>query len=137
MSLKPQYWQLILDGVKKYEYRRSFRPDAVGAYIYLSSPRKEIAGFIDFDVPIIGTSERIAEFAETQSPGSRQGMLDYMAGCKQGFAVKILSHEQIQPIALKELRELRDKFEFTAPQGYLVLDKNPELRKFIQARHKG
>ncbi len=132
MSLKPQYWQLVLDGEKKYEYRRSFRKDAVGAYIYLSSPRQCIAGFIDFGEPIIDTPQRIVELAESQSPGSRDGMADYLAGSKQGFAVPILSHQQFQPIGLQELRE---KFGFTPPQGYLVLDNHRELRKFIEARH--
>ncbi len=132
LSMQPQYWQLVIAGVKKYEFRRLFRRDAVQAYIYLSSPRKEIAGFIDFGLPLVSTPERIAELAEKHSPGSRQTMLDYMRGNKQGFAVPILTHEIIEPIALQELRE---KFNFTAPQGYLVLDNHPDLLRFIQARH--
>lgn len=132
LSLQPQYWQLVLNGSKKYEYRRLFREDAVQAYIYLSTPRKEIAGFIDFDIPLIRPPVEIADLAEIQSPGSRQGMMDYLGDRKQSYAIPILFHESFAPIPLSMLRE---RFGFIAPQSYLVLDKHPELRDFIRARH--
>ncbi len=134
LSLQPQYWHLILSGAKKYEYRRLFREDAVQAYIYLSSPRKEIVGFIDFDSPLIRPPAEIATLAESQSPGSRQRILDYFGDRTQAFAIPILSYELFKPISLSELRE---RFNFTAPQSYLVLDKHPDMRKFIQLRHRG
>ncbi len=121
LSLQPRYWPLIVSGVKRYEYRRSFRADAVRAYIYLSSPRKEIAGFVDFGTPVIDTPERIADLAEQECSGSRRRMLDYLQGCEKGFAIPIL--------------ELKERFRFTAPQGYMVLDRHPTLRDFIIAHH--
>jgi predicted transcriptional regulator len=134
LSLQPQYWQLVLDGLKKYEYRRLFREDAVQAYIYVSSPRKEITGFIDFGFPLIRSPAEIADLAESQSPGSRQRMLDYLGDRAEAFAIPILSHEVFDPISLAELRE---RFGFTAPQSYVFLDKDTKLRKFIEARHRG
>lgn len=133
LSLQPRYWPLIVSGVKRYEYRRSFRADAVQAYIYLSSPRKEIAGFVDFGTPVIDTPERIADLAEQECSGSRRRMLDYLQGCERGFAIPILAHEELSPGI--PLRELKERFRFTAPQGYMVLDKHPTLRDFIIAHH--
>ncbi|NKC19987.1 hypothetical protein CWC29_014315 [Pseudoalteromonas sp. S4498] len=134
LSLQPQYWQLVLSGEKKFEYRRLFRKDAVQAYIYLSSPRKEIVGFIDFDVPLISSPKEIADLAESQSPGSYKGMMEYLGTRDNGFAIPILSYDSFEGIPLADLRE---RFGFTAPQSYLVLDNNPALRDFIRARHLG
>lgn len=132
LSLQPKYWQLILEGKKKYEYRRSFRLEAVRAYIYVSSPRQEVAGFIDFGVPIIGAPNEIAEIAERQASGSRQDILDYLKGKDVGYAIPILLFEEMTPVSLAELRS---RFDFAPPQSYQVLDNNPELRDFIRARH--
>ncbi|MBN1459502.1 MAG: hypothetical protein JXA57_08190 [Armatimonadetes bacterium] len=134
LSLQPQYWSPILAGTKRYEYRRSFRADAVQAYIYFSSPRKEVGAFVDFGTPIIGTPQQIADLAEREHPGSQQAMLDYLRGCERGFAVPILACEEIVPGI--SLRELRERFGFTAPQGYLVLNRHPALRDFIFAHDR-
>jgi len=131
LSLQPRYWPMILDGSKRYEYRRVFRPDAMRAYIYLSTPRKAICGFVDFGTPIIGTPAQIAELAERQCAGSRPGMLDYLQGKVQGYAIPILACHDIAPIPLEVLVE---EFGFTAPQNYLMLEHHPHLRDFL-ARH--
>jgi predicted transcriptional regulator len=101
----------------------------VQAYIYLSSPRKAIAGLVEFGSPIIDTPSGIAEFAEQQHTGSFAGMLEYLEGKERGFAIPILSYERISPIPLAVLRE---QFSFTAPQNYMVLDNYPELLTFIR-----
>lgn len=131
LSLQPQYWDMILEGAKKYEYRRLFRKDAVNAYIYVSTPRKEIVGFVEFAEPIIDSPENIASFAEKQRPGSQKPMLDYMKNCDVGYAIPILSYEAIKPLSLKILRDYFPNF--TAPQNYIVLDNNPQLLDFIKS----
>ena len=95
LSLQPRYWPMFLDGSKRYEYRRTFRTDAVQAYIYLSTPRKAICGWVDFGIPIVDTPEKIAELAERQCAGSRQPMLDYLQGSARGFAIPILAYQDI------------------------------------------
>ena len=124
LSLNPQYWRL-----KEYGYRRRFPKDAVQAYIYLTSPRMEIAGFVDFDDPIIGPPQ---ELADRIAPHKRQEMLDYFGAKPQGFLSPIIYSESFEPIPLRVLRE---HFNFHPPQSYLVLDNHPKLRDFIQAWH--
>ena len=138
LSLKPQHWPFILDGQKTYEYRTSFRKDAVQAYMYLSSPQMQIAGFVDFDKPIIRPSHELAKLAESQVSGSGQRVMDMLDKRKksQGFAIPIISYESFKPISLRALRE-HVNVNFQPPQQYLVLDNHPELRDFIQAWHRG
>ena len=135
LSLKPQHWQSILTGQKKYEYRkkRSFPHDSVQAYIYLSSPRMETAGFVDFDKPIIRSPQELATLAESQVPDSGQRVRKYFGTQTQGFAIPIISYETFDSIPLHVLRE---RFNFQPPQSYLVLDNQPKLRDFIQAWHR-
>ena len=134
LSLKPQHWPFILDGQKTYEYRSLFQKDAVQAYIYLSSPRMEIAGFVDFDRPIIRSPQELANLAESQVPGSGQRVLDRLGKKPQGLAIPIISHETFAPIPLRALRE-HVNVNFQPPQNYFVLDNHPKLRDFIRAWH--
>ena len=127
LSLNPQHWPL-----EEYGYRRRFPKDAVQAYIYLTSPRMEIAGLVDFDKPIIRSPQ---DLADRVAPHKRQEMLDYFGTKPQGFLSPIISHETFEPIPLRALRE-HVNVNFQPPQNYFVLDNHPKLRDFIQAWHR-
>lgn len=45
LSLMPDPFERIFAGEKKYEYRRKFVKESVNAFIYVSSPVKEIRGY--------------------------------------------------------------------------------------------
>ena len=46
LSIKPKYANLIIEGVKKYEFRRQiFRKEIEKAYIYCTQPVKKIIGY--------------------------------------------------------------------------------------------
>ena len=46
LSFKPQYFEPIRLGTKKYEYRGRFADEELKAYIYLSSPEKKVAAIM-------------------------------------------------------------------------------------------
>lgn len=131
LSLRPKPYTDILNGTKKYEYRRKFSKEAVSAFIYVSSPAKAIQGYIEFGMPIIDKIENIAAIAEEEKPGSREGTLAYLDGLEKGFAIPILSIREIQPLSLEELRS---DFHFTAPQSYINVDTNPGLKEDLMKR---
>ncbi len=132
LSLQEQYWNLIVEGEKKYEYRRVFRDEPVKAFIYASGSRKAVVGVVDFDAPIVAPVGKIAKIAEEQSPGSTRGMLEYMDGLERAYAIPILSVEILRPISLGVIRH--DFPRFNPPQSYYVLANHPKLLKFLQVR---
>lgn len=133
LSLQPKPYNNILNGTKKYEYRRKFLKESVNAFIYVSSPIKEIRGYLDFGQPIIDKVERIGEIAEQEKIGGANGIKRYMDGLETGFAIPILSIREIKPLSLEELR---DKFDFTAPQSYINIDSIPKLKEVLVQRLK-
>ena len=132
LSIQPEYYQMIREGTKKYEYRRKFVNVPTTTFLYVGGTAKAIWGRVEFERPIIDSVESICELAEGQRPGSTAGMREYLAGLEKGYAIPILSLHEIEPVPLSELRE---KFSwFTVPQSYILLDKKPELLSFLLAR---
>jgi predicted transcriptional regulator len=132
LSIQPQYYQMIKEGTKKYEYRRKFVNAPTTTFLYVGDTAKAIWGRVEFDRPIIDTVESICELAEHQKSGSTAGMREYLAGLEKGYAIPILSLHEIEPVPLGELKE---KFPwFTVPQSYILLEKKPELLSFLWAR---
>ncbi|GAA4859233.1 ASCH domain-containing protein [Paenibacillus vulneris] len=134
LSLQPKPYNEILKGIKKFEYRRAFLKEAVTAFIYVSSPVKELRGIIEFGTPIIDSAARIAAIAEREHPGWGQGITSYLKGLDKGYAIPIRSICEFQPIALQELR---DKYGFTPPQSYMYLESNKKLADDLLNRAAG
>jgi predicted transcriptional regulator len=132
LSIQPQYYQMIQEGTKKYEYRRKFVNTPATTFLYVGGTTKAILGRVELDMPIIASVESICELAEHQKPGSTAGMREYLAGLEKGYAIPILSLHEIEPVSLSELRK---KFSwFTVPQSYLLLEKKPELLSYLLSR---
>jgi predicted transcriptional regulator len=131
LSLRPEPFQAIVAGVKKYEYRRKFVKEGCSAFVYVTSPIKAIRGYIEFGEPISAHIQTIANISEQQKPGSREATLKYLQGLQTGFAVPILSYRTIQPLPLEELRT---KYQFTAPQSYIYLDTRACLKEDLMNR---
>ncbi|SEM94712.1 hypothetical protein [Lihuaxuella thermophila] len=135
LSLKEKYFEQMLDGYKRYEYRRKFINRPVTAFIYLVSPVKSVTGIVKLGKPIIGSAHEIAQICENEEPGTGayEATLKYLEGLEKGFAIPVLSVEKIDPVSLQELR---DRFKFVAPQSYMIIDNKPELLTFLQSRRK-
>jgi predicted transcriptional regulator len=134
MSLLPDPYQQIKSGTKKYEYRKRYRKNATKAFIYVSRSTKEISAIIEFGKPIIDEPEVISELAEQNNPGTGKGIYEYLRDFKEGYAIPVLSFQEIEPVSLKELRDLFPGF--TVPQSYLILNKKPELLSFLLNRKR-
>jgi predicted transcriptional regulator len=130
LSLRSEWYQVILDGVKKYEYRRKFLKQPSIAFIYVSGTTRAICAKINFGQPIIASIDELIRIRDAeQRPGGGDGMRAYMQGLKEGFAIPILSCQKIKPTSLDELR---CRFPgFTVPQSYILLDKKTELLDFL------
>lgn len=125
LSFKPKWYNLIKDGSKIFEYRRTFPDEEIIAYMYVSSPMKQIVGKIHLGRKIdINTwkekykddgevSERIDEYLE-----------------KHTYAMPILSFQMTKEINLETLRKSDSKF--VCPQMYYYLENYPKLFEFIE-----
>lgn len=131
LSLHPGPYNEMKNGIKEYEYRRKFIDGPSRAFIYVSAPVKAVVGLIEFGAPIIDTPERIVDIAEKEKSGSWQGTKEYLSGLEKAYAIPVLSLREMAPVSLAELRQ---KFQFTAPQSYFYLNHKPELLSFLEER---
>jgi len=121
-------------GEKKYEYRRKFPKTKTTAFIYVTSPVKQIKALVEFGEPIVGPVDRISQIAEQQRTGLGKEIATYMSGLKEGFAIPVLKVREVSPVDLEEMRELFPGF--AAPQSYMILDNRQEILEFLLARLK-
>ena len=133
MSLREEYYDAMLEGRKRYEYRTRYLKEESEAYIYISKTKKSIVAKIKFGEPIIADANTIALIAEQEEPGSYNGMMEYLYN-NIGYAILV---EEIIPIEEVSLSELQQQFpNFVVPQSYYLLDKKPELLSFLDSRER-
>ena len=131
LSIRPQYSEKILEGLKTVELRRRFPVSAPGgtvAYIYSTSPVRAMVGVTEIkDVLKLPIEQIWAEFEDTAFI-QRDDFDSYFQGLEFGYA---LLFEEVKsfsrPIPLNELRE---RFGFEAPQSYLYASR--DLRKALR-----
>lgn len=128
LSLHPRAWNLIVSGQKQFEFRRRFRRQQTLAFIYVTVPEKVIKGAVLLGAPIEGNAMEIAEIAEKAIPGNGSSVYDYFIEKDFGLAMPIQEIYAVDPLPLDEMRQ---NFDFVAPQFYMLLDKKPELLRLL------
>jgi predicted transcriptional regulator len=126
MSLNPEYYALIWQGVKRHEFRRRYpagRP--ITWYVYLTAPASKLAAVIDLDPAIVDTPRRIADIAEQTREGNGESVLDYLKDLAHGFAIPITRVREYPGLTVDELTGMLGTFH--PPQGYTFIDRNPTL----------
>lgn len=119
LSIKPQFVEKILSGVKIYEYRKTvFRRPVSRIYIYSSSPVKRIVAEFVLETVLSDTPLKIWEKTKDGSGIDEISFFDYFGDRKQAFALKI-----------KDLHIYNQKYNpyeilpnFIAPQSYCYID---------------
>lgn len=131
LSLRKEYFDSIVKGDKKYEYRFVFPKSSVRAYIYVPREVKAIMGYMDLNYPIIGGPEVISELYRDCDSGDYFSMMDYIGNRKIACAMKI---QQVvvfkKPLLYSTIKSIFPNF--CAPQSYIILDKNPNLLNYIE-----
>ena len=64
ISIQEPYFNRILEGKKKFEYRRKFYDHPVFAFVYVPAPVKRISGLLKLGKPIYDSVDAIARIAE-------------------------------------------------------------------------
>jgi predicted transcriptional regulator len=126
MSLNPQYYELIWQGLKRHEFRRRYLTDRPTTwFVYLTAPVSRLAAVIDLDTPIVDTPARIAEIAEQARIGNGESVYDYLKDLQRGFAIPIRKVREYPGFTAEELAGKLGSFH--PPQGYTLIDRHPAL----------
>lgn len=118
LSIKPEYAKVILEGKKKYEFRKN-RPQKKVDHIifYASSPQKQVVGEATIDDILEGTPKEIWEIAKTAAGITRKFYFSYYTGKETAVAYKLRN-----VILYDTPKELSDFGISKAPQSFIYLD---------------
>lgn len=123
LSFKPEVYEKIKSGKKKFEHRRNFPDEPIMAYMYVSAPVKAITGIVYLGKRHL-LSDWKEEFKEDKDAIAR--IEKYEKSYR--YAMEIEKFQETTEISLEDLR--RDVPGFIAPQMYIYLD-GTELLDYI------
>ena len=119
ISVKPKYVKEILDGKKKYEYRkRIFKENIDKVYIYSSSPQQRIVGYFEFCGYLSSIPRDIWEKTKDFSGISKEEYDKYFRNSNIAYAI-IIKKFKIFDNAINP-KEYFSKFN--PPQSYIYLE---------------
>jgi len=120
LSIKPKYVESIMNGEKRYEFRKSiFRREGIDrVYIYSTSPIKKIVGAFNIGDIIEGHPSRLWEECGEYSGLTEFEFFRYFNGKKRVFAIKIEGIKNFNnPIDPREIFP-----NFVPPQSFCYVD---------------
>lgn len=127
LSVKPRFANLIIDGSKLVELRRTIPAQTVGTIaIYSSSPVQAIVALADVKTIIEEIPSKLWEIARENGGGlTRAELMDYFVSKKTGFAIMLHNVRMFgTPVKPAEIFDT-----FSAPQSFRYLTLG-ELNKF-------
>ncbi len=135
LSIRPKYVELMMEGTKKYEFRKViFKNTNINkVYIYSTSPVKKIVGTFKISEIVEDRPERLWDNFEAFSGLNAQEFFTYFNGVERGFAIGIecfrLFDEPLNPNDLMP--------RFVPPQSFCYLNTpsdNSEQRTYPHPR---
>jgi len=129
LTLKQEYFEKIISGKKKNEYRFNIPKDDVEAYVYLPSPHKKIVGLIELKNTRWMDKETISHFYENNGDGDFKTMYDWIGNKIGCYVSEICSVIQFKEVL--RLDFLRKEYNFYAPQSWMYLNKNEKLDTYL------
>jgi len=117
LAMKPEYANAILEGTKKYEFRRRMWQKIVETvYIYASSPIKKVIGEFKINRLLFGRLDAIWLQTKDSAGINFDEFQEYFHGLKYGWAI--------------EIGEVR-KYEKSLSLDFFGLNKPPQLFTYL------
>lgn len=130
ISIRPQYSDKIIEGLKTVELRRRFpvsAPSGTIAYIYSTSPTRAMVGSASIKNVLKLSVDELWQNFENNAYIKKDDFDKYFEGVDHGFA---LLFEDVRPFSRPiPLTELREDFGFQPPQSFLYAKQ--DLRKAL------
>lgn len=123
MSLKPEYYELMWQGLKTHEFRRRYlkgRPTTW--YVYLTAPVSKLIAVIDLDEAVVGLPRSLADIAERANPGNGESVYAYLHDVELAHAMPIRAIREYPGFTADDLATTLDGFQ--PPQGYALIDRH-------------
>jgi predicted transcriptional regulator len=120
LSIKPKFAELIFEGTKKFEFRKSIfkNPGITTVVVYASSPLQKVIGEFEIENIINGKLDSLWSQTKQFAGIKKKYFYQYFSEKKIGYAIKIKSVQRYKiPLCLK------DDFNLTPPQSFLYLKK--------------
>lgn len=118
LSIKPEYVQKILDGTKKYEYRKRFpKKDITKIVIYATNPVQKVVGEVDVIGMLTMTKTEMWDLTKPDSGISREKYRQYFENCQNVHAYKLG-----KVTVYRAPKDLKDFGITHAPQSFVYLD---------------
>lgn len=120
LSIKPEFVKEIIDGRKKFEYRKSIfkREDISSIVVYATKPYGKVVGEFEIENIIQDCPQNIWKETKDYSGISKKFFNEYFRGRDTGFAIQIKEFiEYDNPMELKSF----DKNIKTAPQSFCYI----------------
>ncbi len=131
LSIRPKYAEPILEGSKTVELRRRFPtkvPSGTLAYIYSTSPTRAMTGIAEIEKVSKVSLEDMWQSYSDVACIAKDDFDRYFEGLDAGF---VISLKNARPLLRSiGLTELRDRFEFEAPQSFIYA--KPLLREALK-----
>ncbi|MDP3103480.1 MAG: ASCH domain-containing protein [Candidatus Methanoperedens sp.] len=119
LSVKPKYAEKIVEGKKKYEFRRAIfkKQNIEKVYIYSTSPVSKIIATFEIEKILKDSPEKIWKLCQKYAGISKKDFFDYFKNSEMAFAIEIgyvnSFQEPIDPYLIIE--------DFTPPQSFYYL----------------
>lgn len=118
LSIKPEYAKAILDGRKKYEFRKRRCRNSVSKIVfYATAPESRVVGEAEIEDIIEGDPSEIWERTKEAAGIAREKYCEYYRGHSNAVAYKLKN-----VIAYDQSKELSDYGISHVPQSFVYID---------------
>lgn len=118
LSIKPEYVEKILQGTKKFEFRKRLaKEDVAVIYIYSTSPSMKVVASVQVIGRLSASPTALWEKTKATAGISRTKYRDYFHGCKIAYAYELGEVE-----ILESEKNLSDFGIDTAPQSFAYIE---------------
>lgn len=117
LSIKPEYVEKILQGEKKFEYRKRLAKEDVSyIYVYSTAPSKKVVASVHIEGHLSDSPTALWEKTKAAAGISRAKFRDYFRGCKTAYAYKLGKVE-----VFESPKNLSDFGVAVAPQSFVYI----------------
>lgn len=117
LSIKPEYVEKILQGEKKFEYRKRLAKEDVSyIYVYSTAPSMKVVASVHIEGHLSDSPTALWEKTKAAAGISRAKFRDYFRGCKTAYAYKLGKVE-----VFESPKNLSDLGVAVAPQSFVYI----------------
>lgn len=117
LSIKPEYVEKILQGEKKFEYRKRLAKEDVSyIYVYSTAPSMKVVASVHIEGHLSDSPTALWEKTKAAAGISRAKFRDYFRGCKTAYAYKLGKVE-----VFESPKNLSDFGVAVAPQSFIYI----------------